>query len=352
MTDAKIAEEKVVDAFRKRSRCPVRSGRPILGCKIYDHDRDRDKDYGWVNLYDNKLLVGPAVYRITNINSRLRLHEHSRPEYPSLFEEIIDEKIQKKAEPIITQTILDVEINDDTQTNLLSLTLQLYQLKLLQIESLKIIARLRDMSEFFHSSLFLKHLSRFSNLDSLRLSSCNIDEVQFKTLLFFVLPNLPQLKCLNLKCNNIKSVRSIAQGLKNCRLAPNLTLRFLDLDRNPIWKKIANDPEEAKAMCVFLRAFPTILRMGWCFEKYRPCGDFSLSIIEVEHELMLNFAGRSLVERVGMSRPLPLSVWPTVFERLNRAIERNLEAIERNLELRNSGLYYLLRTQPFLVGGR
>lgn len=186
------------------------------------------------------------------------------------------------------------------------------------------------------------------SLKRLLIRCGELDDSHLETLLRKVLPRFPNMRCLNLFQNNIKSIQPFVDRMKNDNTSPVLakSIRCLDLSGNPITNKLEDDPEEKAAMLSFLQTFNTICDLGL---KPRRTYDIDSDIV---YALRINEAGRSIVEGNfnnsnggdgGDGRQqrssLPLSAWPTV---LKKAYE--------NKENDPTGLFYLLREGPALAG--
>jgi len=106
------------------------------------------------------------------------------------------------------------------------------------------------------------------------------------------------------------------------------------------------DPKEKAAILIFLKTFNTVCNLeGFKKDDYDP---------DVEYALSINHAGRNIVEGNG-DRPLPLSVWPIVLERSFEKsgyvkIYYDDYGTIKEEQKHPTGLYYLLRNGPALVG--
>jgi hypothetical protein len=122
------------------------------------------------------------------------------------------------------------------------------------------------------------------------------------------------LFCLDLRFNRIESIKPVVDRIKNdnYRIATK-SLHFLNLYRNPIFKKMKTDPIEKAAMLSFLESYNTVYYLG---DKYL----FRLDP-DIECTLRINHAGRKVVVEnggsgsSGGSRSLPPLLWPTILER-------------------------------------
>lgn len=162
-------------------------------------------------------------------------------------------------------------------------------------------------------------------------------------LLFRVVTKFPNFYCLDLEGNNIRSVRPLVEKIKQsdndgCGFVSK-SICCMDLFCNPIMENVRKDPEEKKALLSFLRTFNTIYNLGVC-----SCNS------DVEYALRMNQAGRRVVEvgDVGAgNRFLPLAGWPAVLE---RSYAKSGEIYHRRGQKNATGLYYLLREGPALIG--
>ena len=132
----------------------------------------------------------------------------------------------------------------------------------------------------------------------------------------------------------------------------------MNLINNPITEKMKKYPMEKDAFLRFLRVFKTIHNLGssgsCCCEH--GCDDLYGS--DIEFALRINHAGRRLVEFDGdnddKGRSVPLSLWPTLLER--SYAKSGQDGIyqycceEQKLNENATGLYYLLRAGPALIG--
>ena len=145
-----------------------------------------------------------------------------------------------------------------------------------------------------------------------------------------------------------------------------LSLRFWDIQSYLVRDFVShpsvdheslNIPDEIAAFCAILRAFSTIERI--C-SKWSDIAYFHPNI---QYELVVNWAGRKLIEcRKSTSPLLPLSMWPTVLARKHPVDEeRKLRMLKKKARLSYedcdktnfsaSAVYYLLRNGPVLRGG-
>jgi len=186
---------------------------------------------------------------------------------------------------------------------------------------------------------------RFQNsLKRINFIGCNdLADHHLETLLLQISTKFPNVSYLDLEGNNIRSVRPVVDKIKttgnddgNCFISKSI--RCLDLNCNPIMENVRKDPEEKRALLSFLQTFNTICKLGVC--DYDP---------EVEYALRMNQAGRGIVEVGGGTdnRSLSLSVWPIVLE---RSYSKSSEIYHRRGRKNATGLYYLLRDGPALIG--
>jgi len=180
-------------------------------------------------------------------------------------------------------------------------------------------------------------------LKYIRLHYSKINNKRFETLLFEILPRFPNVSCLDFEKNEIQSVRHIVDRIKNDKTCfVSKSLRELGFDANPMMNKVrANDPNEKAALVSFLRTFNTVCHLGvYYVDSYGS---------DVEHALRINHAGRRIIEGGGHHvGSIPLSLWPTILERAYDKSDDSICASE--IPKNATGLYYLLRNGPALVG--
>jgi hypothetical protein len=184
-------------------------------------------------------------------------------------------------------------------------------------------------------------------LTRLDLVRCGIDDRQLEALIFDVLPMIPSISVLGLQGNIINSFRNINLRLNNSGNGGHVhrsSLVSINLDCNPIvGYKRKNDSEEVRAVCLFLRAFPSIQ----CIKRY-PCSwpaSYGLDP-SILHELWLNKAGRRLVEGGDNDRHVSLSVWPAVLGRITKEFWKKNSYHRPHIA---NGIYYMLRNGPVLL---
>ena len=146
-------------------------------------------------------------------------------------------------------------------------------------------------------SISLRNIDNVRFQDSLKylgMENCNLDGEMFQTLLFEIRPKFPNLFCLDLRFNIIESIKPVVDRIKNdnYRIATK-SLHFLNLYRNPIFKKMKTDPIEKAAMLSFLKSYNTVYYLG---DKYL----FRLDP-DIECALRINHAGRKIVAKKGGS---------------------------------------------------
>ena len=187
-----------------------------------------------------------------------------------------------------------------------------------------------------------KHLKR------IEIQGSSIDDSRLETLLFDIIPRFPNMSNLDLsKTNGIRSLQSIAARIKNDdrNFVVSKSIRRLNLSHNPVIKKLENDdPKEKAALMTLLQTFKSIYYLGFFTDRFGFFFGYDL-----EYILRINHAGRRV-----MNGGIPLSVWPTILERShNKSCDiysgwhrSNMNNIRKN----PTGLYYLLRNGPALIG--
>ena len=179
-----------------------------------------------------------------------------------------------------------------------------------------------------------------SRIESINMQNCSVGDDQLESLLFDALPNLPALSRISLRYNNIQTLRPIAKRIINedyHGVGFKSGLVELSLLGNPI-EHNCRDHKIRMDLCSFIRAFPSIEALGAIPDLHR----------DVASELLLNRAGRRLVNGWTSDRPLPLSVWPLVLGRINSPcfFEHLQVNGEKKMEYVATGLFYLLREGP------
>ncbi|VEU37625.1 unnamed protein product [Pseudo-nitzschia multistriata] len=185
---------------------------------------------------------------------------------------------------------------------------------------------------------FQDSLSHFALID------CCLEHHNLETIFMDILGKFLKIVHLDICNSEVQSIHSLVEGLKRERRngASNpeqSTLRHLGLTYTSAKNEIfVNDGREKDAIVYLLRTFKTI-------------SDVALGAIQfdqdIEYEILANKAGRSLVE-CGNNRPLLLSGWPAVLERVTRNRKINYNSIEKPVRP-VTGLYYLLRFGPVLM---
>eukprot|EP00536_Pseudo-nitzschia_multiseries_P017057 jgi/Psemu1/313934/fgenesh1_kg.1358_\ len=151
-------------------------------------------------------------------------------------------------------------------------------------------------------------------LRGIGFSKSELKEKHLKRIVLELLPRFANLYHLLLGANQIGSFRdiveSIEEGIGTNSPQPLSSIRVLDINYNPLFKIMKNEPKEKKAMLRFLEIFPSIRTL---------C---TLDVDdEIKYALMKNDAGRSHIVEVGSdgngsSRlPISLSLWPLVLKR-------------------------------------
>ena len=206
-------------------------------------------------------------------------------------------------------------------------------------------------------------------IKNLGFYSMHLNDQDLETLVLDILPSFPNISSLNLFANEIHSIKPILDRIKDdATFSPSKSIRMLNLTGNPINEKIGCNPitekmkkypMEKDAFLSFLRVFKTIHNLGssgsCCCEH--GCDDLYGS--DIEFALRINHAGRSLVEfdegdNNDKGRAVPLSLWPTLLER--SYAKSGQDGIyqycceEQKLNENATGLYYLLRAGPALIG--
>lgn len=172
------------------------------------------------------------------------------------------------------------------------------------------------------------------NLKVLSMERCGLNDNDFKTIMSKIRPKFNNLVEIDLRWNNIQTVQHTVNEIKNIK-----SLRVLNLNWNPILRKMEKDPEERKVMLSFLKINNTLHNIGGPY--YGPYYD-----PEIEYALRINTAGRSIIEGSASGsggRSLPLSMWPTVLERAYYANYFKSRSKSRSAD----GVYYLLRNGLF-----
>ena len=227
------------------------------------------------------------------------------------------------------------------------------------------------------------------NLHNISFNYCTeFNERHLETILFHILPEASKLTTLDLWSNQIHTVQRIAArikrtttGNKRCieddddeeehqqqqqqqqqaQQQRSVTLRCLDLHRNPILERSQTDPMERDALMTILRTFKGICNLGaCCIHQYHP---------DIEYLLRINHAGRRLVEgniddddddhdhdgnnnssNNNKQPRIPISLWPIILERSYKKSNHIYgKDFRYGKEMRNhDGLFYLIRHGPVL----
>jgi hypothetical protein len=205
--------------------------------------------------------------------------------------------------------------------------------------------REEETSKIFDFFLTVKEKRFKDNLRSICMDCCATEnelahfQPQFDTIVTKIRPRFPNLRSIKLPDNYIESIQPIVEKFKT---APTVlsSLRVLSLYDNPVLENIKDDPEERAATMSLLKNCNSIYNLGGDKEDYPA---------DLEYELRINHAGRSIIE-VGCddNRSIPFSLWPTILE---RAYEKSHQIYEysKNKEKDATGLYYLLREGPALI---
>ena len=196
------------------------------------------------------------------------------------------------------------------------------------------------------------NLSFAESFKEIDFCDCNIDDDLFETLLIDTLPMIPTISVLHLLDNEIQSVKNVAERIKNDKTCViSKTIRRIGLAGNPVAKKLKNDPKEIEFMLSVLKKFGTVSSMEdtvsswWGVTAGEHCYDSS-----IQYALRINDAGRILLEGTN-DTALPLSVWPTLLERAGSLRRSHPGRYDHGkYETNHTGLYYLLRNKPALVG--
>jgi hypothetical protein len=181
------------------------------------------------------------------------------------------------------------------------------------------------------------------NLHNISFNNCTeFNEGHLETILFRILPEASKLTTLDLWSKQIHTVQRIAARIKQTigdkrysedddeeeeqqqqqqqAQQHSVTLRCLDLHRDPILERSQTDPMERDALMTILRTFKGICNLGACYiDQYHP---------DIEYLLRINHAGRRLVEgsidddddhdhdgNNNKQPPIPISLWPIILER-------------------------------------
>jgi hypothetical protein len=184
------------------------------------------------------------------------------------------------------------------------------------------------------------------NLLTICMGFCSFEEeptpvvTRFDTIISKIHPRFPNLRSIQLDYNGIESIQPIVEKFETEQKVPS-SLRVLSLYVNPVLKNIKDDPKERAAAMSLLKICNTIYSLGGRIKEDYPS--------DIEYELRINHAGRNAVA-VNDDRPIPISLWPTILE---RAYENSHQIYEYNSEKKEkdaTGLYYLLREGPALIG--
>jgi len=153
------------------------------------------------------------------------------------------------------------------------------------------------------------------------------------------------------------SLSASASSLLQTTMLPDNNLRILNLDRNPVTKKIhRNDCKEKDALMALLDTFNAIYGLGKHvgMEEYAP---------DLEHMLRINHAGRKFVMSGGISGSgarsskqivINRALWPRILE---RAYSKSAELYDFSLNVladKNkkkcaTGLFHLVRNGPLFT---
>jgi hypothetical protein len=194
-------------------------------------------------------------------------------------------------------------------------------------------------------------------LKHIGITACNLNDTEFQTIYFEIMPKFQKVSSLNLSSTKIQTIKPIVDRMKNDTLfLPSKALRILDVGDTPLcykfnssWdkdlrihKKMSDDPKENAAMVELLETCNNIVGIGGHRNDYGA---------DIEYALKINQAGRSIVGKGCGSdsrKTVPLSLWPTILE---RAYEKSDCMDYYHAKKKNAtGFYYLLREGPVLVG--
>ena len=219
-------------------------------------------------------------------------------------------------------------------------------------------------------SLDLPMGMKASKLERLNLRSHTItSEVALATLLFDVFPSLPKLEKFYVNLNKIKSLKNIAERIRNnhndeSRIVTKSRLRHLDLggflgksQGTALWM---NDPEEVEALKTILCAFRELNEINGLFGLPSSRREYKEFPADISYLMEVNFTGRILVESKtedednagapSAHSPIAPSVWPTVLARTWK--QASLEPVYRPQQFENTdGIFYMLKNVRLLQEG-
>jgi hypothetical protein len=166
----------------------------------------------------------------------------------------------------------------------------------------------------------------------------NLNEHDFETMLFDVVPWLPHLRELHASCHKIESIGNI---VKRLRTESNLKfpsgLHTLSMDGNPFFPRYTGIPDEKFATIEqFVDAMPLVSNIG----------EFKLPP-SLSYRLYLNHAGRALLQNKytttnNAMSAIPVSLWPHVLAR-HMETASGFRTMTDGLRKGMDGVYHILR---------
>jgi hypothetical protein len=186
---------------------------------------------------------------------------------------------------------------------------------------------------------------------------CQMKDHHLETLFFQIVPRFPNLNKMEflgstLKIMSFKVIADRIRSEKSC-LSLNKSLRcvrFFGYYSSEELVQINEDPGIKGALLTFLQSYVTIDHIDI------PRG---IKIYpEWEYALIRNMVGRRILRESGVwsdgngSSSLPLSIWPLVLQRAQEKCDKKFTCQQSRTSAKATGIYYLLREGPALVGRR
>jgi hypothetical protein len=179
------------------------------------------------------------------------------------------------------------------------------------------ICSLELTGEVIDLGLMLELLQNNKSIKRLSLSDCDLHDGALSKL-FKIVCQIQNLTHIDLSRNEISTFPSVLDHASDGFLKK---LRVLDLEGNPIMKK-KDSTKDQKALLQLLQSAP---QLGYAvYPDATEQSDFVTPLIK--HHLDWNRCGRILMTE-HENEALPLSMWPLVFGRVNRILQKDRDLL-------------------------